>query len=386
MAETTRNPIPGDVIWADRMGQGKPYNHCGIYIGNGRVIHFAAPAGSEISQENAVIHETSFECFKDGCPVQVIDFPNGKPPDETIERAVSRLGEMGYDFTANNCDHFATWCKTGEHRSLQVDEVKNTIRSMLRDSPVGSAAAELVCAVHDVAESFKAPRLSGIKCAEGIVQKLDVDTDISDSYVPAEDEYAVEEIPDDAVLDDDEYPELPKEFPDDGETPQEEMPQSKFGTIADKLKKIAFAVAGGLEMVKYKLPPPFCMLSYKQIGATVANVIDKITIGIKFVCGIFKLAKAKDEIRTANTVFMGKTVREKQTMPIAETVKALFGKAGAFIKRVVHSAVSRVVPRSLYQAIKTGFRKIGAYTANGLRSAVKAVTGIFSKIKQVLHA
>ncbi|MDR2786638.1 MAG: lecithin retinol acyltransferase family protein [Treponema sp.] len=389
MAETTRNPVQGDVIWADRMARGAPYNHCGIYIGNGRVIHFAAPEGSEISQENAVIHETSFESFKDGCPVKVIDFPNGKPPDETIERAFSRLGEKGYDFTANNCDHFATWCKTGEHRSLQVDKVKNTIRSILRDSPVGGFAAELVCTVHDVAEAFKALHLSGIGCTESIVEKLDLNTDISDSYVPAEDEYAVEEIPDNAALDDDEYPELPKEFSEDDENPQGKMPQSKIekiDIIADKIKKTAFFVAGVLEMIKYKLPPRFHKLSYKQIAANVANIIDKITIGFKLVAGIFKVAKARDEIRTANTALLGKTVREKQTMPVTEAVKAAFGKAGAVVKLVVHAVVFRVAPQSLRLAIKSGFQKLGGYIANRLRSGAKMTTGIFTKLKQTLHA
>jgi hypothetical protein len=386
MAKTTRNPRPGDVIWVDRMSQRKPYNHCGIYIGNNRVIHFAAPEGSETSRENAVIHETSFEHFKDGCSVKVIEFPNGKPPDETIERAVSRLGEKGYDFTANNCDHFATWCKTGEHRSLQVDEVKNTIRSVLRDSPAGSFAAELVCAVHDVIEAFKAPCLSGIESTEGIVEQLDLNTDISDSYIPAEDEYAVEEIPENEVPDDTEYPELPEEFSKDGENPPVKMPQSKIDIVANKLKSMTFAAAGALEMIKYKLPPPLCLLPYTQIGAKVANVIDKIAIAFKVVVGVFKVAKAKDEIRTANTALLGVTVRKKQTMPIAEAVKATFGKTGAVIKRVVQAVVCRVVVPRLRQAIKTGFQRIGGYIANGLRSAAKAVTRNFAKIKRVLHA
>jgi hypothetical protein len=386
MAETTRSPRPGDVIWADRVARGKPYNHCGVYIGNGRVIHFAAPEGSEINQENAIVHETSFESFKDGCPVKVVDFPNGKSPDETIERAFSRLGEKGYDFIANNCDHFATWCKTGEHRSLQVDEVKNTIRSILRDSSVGSLVAELVCTVHDVTEAFKTPRLSDIECTEGIVEKLGLNTDISDSYVPAEDEYAVEEIPDNVALDDDEYPELPEEFSNDDENPSVKIPQSKNDIVADKLKNITFVVAGVLEMLKYKLPSPFCQLSYTQIGATVANVIDKIIIGVKVATSVLKVAKAWDEIRIANTALFGETVGKKQAMPIAETVKAVFGKAAAFIKCVSYAAVSRIVPQSLRQAIKTGFRKIGGYIANGLRSGAKGVTGIFIKLKQGLHA
>lgn len=32
-----------------------------------------------------------------------------------------RLGEERYNLMLNNCEHFAVWCKTGQHRSSQVD-------------------------------------------------------------------------------------------------------------------------------------------------------------------------------------------------------------------------------------------------------------------------
>ena len=34
--------------------------------------------------------------------------------------AMSRIGDSGYDLAYNNCEHFARWCTTGEHRSKQV--------------------------------------------------------------------------------------------------------------------------------------------------------------------------------------------------------------------------------------------------------------------------
>jgi len=122
---------PGDVVWANRKAKGLPYNHCGIYIGDGRVIHFAAPEGAEISMKSAVIHETSFEHFQNNCEVKVIDFPESPyTAQEVVERARSRLGERGYNFFVNNCDHFAVWCKTGKHESLQVDKVKDTAQAI----------------------------------------------------------------------------------------------------------------------------------------------------------------------------------------------------------------------------------------------------------------
>jgi len=144
----------GDVIWANRMAKGYPYNHCGIYVGDGKVIHFAAPAGSEVSVENAVIHETTLEHFQDNCLLKIIKFPLSVrcfSAKKTIERARSRIGEKGYNFLTNNCDHFAVWCKTGKHCSLQAEVIKKSIRAT--ENEVG----EIICTVHDVLQLFKTP-------------------------------------------------------------------------------------------------------------------------------------------------------------------------------------------------------------------------------------
>src|SRR5436190_1893564 len=42
-------------------------------------------------------------------------------PDAVVARAESRLGELGFDMWLNNCEHFATWCRTGISNSAQVD-------------------------------------------------------------------------------------------------------------------------------------------------------------------------------------------------------------------------------------------------------------------------
>ena len=41
---------------------------------------------------------------------------------------MGRLGEQDYNLLFNNCEHFATWCKTGRHRSGQVDSVLERAR------------------------------------------------------------------------------------------------------------------------------------------------------------------------------------------------------------------------------------------------------------------
>ena len=42
-------------------------------------------------------------------------------PEETVNRALSRLGESRYDILTNNCEHFAIWCKTGVRESYQLN-------------------------------------------------------------------------------------------------------------------------------------------------------------------------------------------------------------------------------------------------------------------------
>ncbi|PIK61180.1 phage shock protein A (IM30) [Apostichopus japonicus] len=44
------------------------------------------------------------------------------PPGVVISRALSKLGEHGYNLLFNNCESFATFCKRGVARTLQVSE------------------------------------------------------------------------------------------------------------------------------------------------------------------------------------------------------------------------------------------------------------------------
>jgi hypothetical protein len=116
-------PSKGDVVWAIRFPM-----HCGICEGDNSVIHFA-PLDSSKTKEDAIIHRSTLEEFLNGSLYIVIEFPPEKclPPEESIQRACSRLGEKAYNLFLNNCDHFATWCKTGENCSLQIELIKKIV-------------------------------------------------------------------------------------------------------------------------------------------------------------------------------------------------------------------------------------------------------------------
>ena len=58
----------------------------------------------------------------------MVAYPEGScsPANATLQRAQSRLGEQSYNLLFNNCEHFAHWCKTGRHRSAQVEDWLHT--------------------------------------------------------------------------------------------------------------------------------------------------------------------------------------------------------------------------------------------------------------------
>ena len=90
------------------------YQHHGIDCGDGTVIHYRKPS--------EIIERTSLETFSKGNPVYVVEYDDGFSyiPDVVVERAESRLGEHKYNLLFNNCEHFASWCKTGISDSKQI--------------------------------------------------------------------------------------------------------------------------------------------------------------------------------------------------------------------------------------------------------------------------
>lgn len=90
------------------------YQHHGIDCGDRSVIHY-----SKASQV-AEVARTSFDRFSWGNPVHPVRHTVAYEDEVVFQRAHSRLGERQYDLFTNNCEHFATWCKTGRSESLQL--------------------------------------------------------------------------------------------------------------------------------------------------------------------------------------------------------------------------------------------------------------------------
>lgn len=150
-------PEYGDVICVNH----GIYNHFGIFVDKNHVIHYSGKEKDMFFRE-IVIDETDMENFLgESDKYYVYRFSQDKPsnvnriraeglgrdlvddvqalyliyqiknkikfkvytPEETVKRARSRIGERKFLLHANNCEHFAIWCKTGVKQSYQVNAV-----------------------------------------------------------------------------------------------------------------------------------------------------------------------------------------------------------------------------------------------------------------------
>lgn len=88
------------------------FMHHGIDLGDGSVAHYL---------EGEKILRSTLQEFCLGETPRVISYDEADPSGQTLRRAMSRIGEQRYNLLFNNCEHFAVWCKTGQHRSGQVE-------------------------------------------------------------------------------------------------------------------------------------------------------------------------------------------------------------------------------------------------------------------------
>ena len=113
----------GDHICVARYG-GIIYHH-GIDMGDGSAVHFR----KDSLGNKSIVDRTSIEDFAKGGTIKVIQHQSSNPPDVVVSRAMEcyRLQRersmKSYDLLELNCEHLATWCKTGQMRSKQVEDV-----------------------------------------------------------------------------------------------------------------------------------------------------------------------------------------------------------------------------------------------------------------------
>lgn len=102
------------------------YRHHGIYVGGGRVIHYA---GLAHGLRRGPVEDVSLEEFADGRKVHVRFDVRRFDRREVVERARSRLGESRYRVLSNNCVHFCAWALRDESRGRRVERLSSMPRA-----------------------------------------------------------------------------------------------------------------------------------------------------------------------------------------------------------------------------------------------------------------
>ncbi len=115
----------GDHIYVRSTAGPVVYQHHGIDIGDGTVIHLAASAGERISivdkSAKFAVRRESMEEFAQGKTINVVHHQDRLSPETTVAIAQSLVGRQGYHLLDGNCEHFATLCATGKAKSRQVE-------------------------------------------------------------------------------------------------------------------------------------------------------------------------------------------------------------------------------------------------------------------------
>lgn len=108
----------GDHVTVKGSIAGEDFYHHGIFVGDG-IVDFGAGPNGKVRKVN--IHE-----FTAGRRLERIIYQNGSCLDpsvvkENAEKYLQNPQSCGlYDIMKNNCEHFATKCKTGYARSKQL--------------------------------------------------------------------------------------------------------------------------------------------------------------------------------------------------------------------------------------------------------------------------
>lgn len=113
-----RNKLLGQHLVAPRKYAPFEYEHHGICISPTKVIHYS---GAEESRKKGPVKPARLSDFVGSSELYVRNYKNRKNySSDSIERALSKLGEDKYNLILNNCEHFATWCMIGNSLSRQV--------------------------------------------------------------------------------------------------------------------------------------------------------------------------------------------------------------------------------------------------------------------------
>lgn len=142
------------------------YSHHGIYVGNGRVIHYSGLADG---MNTGPVEEVTLSTFTSGKGYSIKKHEKPKfSAAEIAARARSRIGEDLYCVFSNNCEHFCEWCINNDHDSTQVTN-GTAVAGSTGATAAGLAARGVVAAGGAVVGLSGPGVMSGLAAAGSVV-------------------------------------------------------------------------------------------------------------------------------------------------------------------------------------------------------------------------
>lgn len=124
----------GDHIYVNCNTVGIPYQHHGIDVGDGTVIHLAPTDGSRIAfsdkSDRFSVRRDSIESFCRGVQPITVVHDKMRTADEVVAVAEAQIGRCGYSLLDGNCEHFARLCACGRSESLQIELGQATVSAV----------------------------------------------------------------------------------------------------------------------------------------------------------------------------------------------------------------------------------------------------------------
>lgn len=124
----------GDHIYVRSLLGAIPFQHHGIDMGDGTVIHLAAASGGRVAlrdvSDTFSVRRDCWEEFCQGRVPQVVEHADAREPEDVAVQAENWLGKTGYNLLHGNCEHFATFCATGRCESHQIEMSEATVSAM----------------------------------------------------------------------------------------------------------------------------------------------------------------------------------------------------------------------------------------------------------------
>ncbi len=124
----------GDHIFVNANAAGIPYQHHGIDMGDGTVIHLAPADGVRFtlrdSSDRFMVRRDLLADFCRGSNPITVAHRGERSPEEIALAAESQLGQCGYSLLDGNCEHFARLCACGRSESHQIEMGQATVSAL----------------------------------------------------------------------------------------------------------------------------------------------------------------------------------------------------------------------------------------------------------------